>query len=359
MTHDGQLHTHEDTRLAALHSLQILNTPIEERFERITRLARKALDMPICAVSCIDKENTWFKSIQGLPGCQVDRKASFCQHTILGNDPLVIQDTRLDERFVDNPLVNNDPPFLFYAGVPIFSIDGLAIAAFCVLDTQPRTFTNDDLEILKDCASMAQFELHTGGANKVQDQLIQQVGNSWRLSMIDPLTRLWNHDGINTTLGESLTQSFDSKSGLMVIMLDLAGFNEINNTIGRAPSDQLMQEFAKSLLRAVGEKHIVGRIYNDKFVIIMNTITDIKQAIRHLDELQGFVDSYPIQGVENRPRLGGAIAAVYVTGSCEYAPQSVYETLDSSMYHAKHTGEYQLTTINLDSESATNDQHAA
>lgn len=351
MTHNEQLHPRENARLNALQSLQVLNTPIEERFERITRLARKALDVPICAISCIDKESTWFKSIQGLHDCQVDRKVSFCQHTILSNDPLVIEDARLDERFTNSPLVHNDPPFVFYAGVPILSIDGLPIAAFCVVDTKPRSFTNDDLEVLKDCASMAQYELHTAGPNKVQDQLIQQVGNSWRLSMIDLLTRLWNHDGINTTLGESLTQSFDSKSGLMVMMLDLAGFNEINNTIGRELSDELLQAFAKSLLRAVGEEHIVGRIYNDKFVIIMNTITDIKKATQTLDQLQSFVDAYPIEGIENRPHLGGSIAAVYVTGPCEYAPQSVYETLDSSMYHAKQTGEYQLTTIELDSAS--------
>src|SRR5277367_6063100 len=98
----------ERQRLATLRSLKILDTPAEERFERITRLARRLFDVPIASVSLIDADRQWFKSIQGLDSCESPRSISFCGHTILKEEPLVVPDACADERFRDNPLVTVD-----------------------------------------------------------------------------------------------------------------------------------------------------------------------------------------------------------------------------------------------------------
>ncbi len=355
MTDQELQHPHENARLSALHSLQILGTPIEERFERITRLASKAFDIPICAITCVDEHQVWAKSAQGLNAYKMDRSATFCQHTILGDGPLVINDARFDERFADNPLGHEDSSLVFYAGMPIRSIGGLPVAAFCMIDSEPRSFDNDDLEMLEDFAKLAQYELHNAGPNRVQDDLIHQVGYSWRLSMIDPLTRLWNHDGIITTLSESLERSSESNASMFIVMVDLARFRDINTALGNAGGDEILRAFAKALIREVGEEHIVGRNHNDQFMIQMNTVTDIAGSQRQLDRIQQFVDSYPIAGIEGRVSMGGALAGVLVDRGCPFTTEGVFEHLDESIYLAKQSDEYQLVVIQRNS----GDQQAA
>lgn len=355
MTNQERPHPNENSRLSTLHSLHILGTPIEERFERITRLASKAFNIPICAISCIDEHDIWFKSIQGLNACTVDKGITFCQHAILGDGPFIINDARFDDRFADNPLVCDDPAIVFYAGAPIRSIDGLPIAAFCMIDTEPRSFDDDDLQMLEDFAKLAQYELHVAGPNRVQDNLINQIGKSWRLSMIDPLTRLWNHDGIIATLGESLDQAAESNATLYIVMLDLARFKDINSALGHVAGDEILRLFAKALIREVGEEHIVGRINNNQFAIVMNTITDIASAQEQLDRIQLFADSYPIAGIEGRVSMGGALAGVLVMGNCQFTTEAVFEHLDESIYLAKQTDEYQLVVI----QQQDGDQQAA
>ena len=99
----------EPFRLNSLRQLDLLDTPLEERFERITRLGRRLFQTPICAVSLIDADRQWFKSIQGLDAAQTSRDVSFCGHTILQHEILLVQDARLDPRFAKNPLVTGAP----------------------------------------------------------------------------------------------------------------------------------------------------------------------------------------------------------------------------------------------------------
>ena len=91
-----QSKSREHNRLEALHSMHVLDTPIEERFDRITRLAKQAFQVPICALSCVDDKRVWFKSVQGLIASEVERSVSFCQHTILQDKVSVVCDARED-----------------------------------------------------------------------------------------------------------------------------------------------------------------------------------------------------------------------------------------------------------------------
>lgn len=93
----------ETQRLAALHTLQVLDTPQDTAFERLTQLARDLFDVPIALVSLVDKERQWFKSHLGLDVCETNRAFSFCAHAIAHDAPLMIADTHKDERFADNP----------------------------------------------------------------------------------------------------------------------------------------------------------------------------------------------------------------------------------------------------------------
>ena len=114
----------EKTRLSTLRSLHILDSAPEERFDRLTRMARRMFDVPISLVSLVDAERQWFKSKQGLEVEEGPRETSFCGHAILGDTTLIVPDALEDERFFDNPLVTGEPNIRFYAGVPLRAIDG-------------------------------------------------------------------------------------------------------------------------------------------------------------------------------------------------------------------------------------------
>jgi diguanylate cyclase (GGDEF)-like protein/PAS domain S-box-containing protein len=154
-----QSNTNESDRIKLLHTLELLDTDPEPVFDRITRTLARSLDMPMAILSLIDVDRQWFKSRVGIEATSTPRDIAFCNYTIQGRDMLVVQDTRKDPRFSNNVLVTGDEHLRFYAGVPLRSMDGHAIATLCVVDRTPRQLSEHQLQILQDLADMATREL--------------------------------------------------------------------------------------------------------------------------------------------------------------------------------------------------------
>ncbi|MCC5792214.1 MAG: GAF domain-containing protein [Legionellaceae bacterium] len=149
----------ESDRLAALYELKILDTPPEERFDRIVRLASRYLSAPIAYIALLDTDRQWFKASCGLQAKQTPRNISFCNHTIQQAHPLVVPDARQDERFANSPLVTNAPNIRFYAGFPLSTAEGFKVGTLCISDTSPRQLQPEQLSILKDLADLAEDQL--------------------------------------------------------------------------------------------------------------------------------------------------------------------------------------------------------
>ena len=153
-------------RVRALHELQLLDTPPEERFDRITRLACRLLGVPISLVALVDAERQWFKSRVGIDLRETARATSFCTHTIQHADGLVIEDARRDPRFAANPFVLGEPRVRFYAGIPLAAPDGSRVGALCVIDSQVRQFDGEQMATLRDLAAIAGDELRARPAGR-------------------------------------------------------------------------------------------------------------------------------------------------------------------------------------------------
>lgn len=138
----------ESDRLAALRELLILDTPPEERFDRIASFAAQEFDMPIAMVSLVDGDRTWFKSRIGVDVCEAPRDISFCGHAILSDETLVVPDTLKDARFSDNPHVASAPYVRFYAGACLRLPNGQIVGTLCLHDMVPREMDNIALAIL-------------------------------------------------------------------------------------------------------------------------------------------------------------------------------------------------------------------
>lgn len=146
----------EAERIIALRTANILDTPPEETFDRITRLVSSILNVPIALVSLVDSDRQWFKSQVGLGATETTRNVSFCAHAILSPEVFVIKDVLTDTRFADNPLVTGNPHIRFYAGVPLYSVEGHALGTLCSIDHVPREFSSDQIAILKDLAKIVE-----------------------------------------------------------------------------------------------------------------------------------------------------------------------------------------------------------
>lgn len=161
----------ERERQAAVDALNLLDTTAEERFDRFTRIARSALNVPIAVVSLVDGNRVWFKSCQGLDVIEVPRSISFCGHTILEKDFFLIPDTLKDERFFDSPMVTGPPHIRFYVGSPLISSDGNCVGTLCMLDTKPRNLSDDDLQVLRDLTLAVEEEIQIVGKAAVYDSV--------------------------------------------------------------------------------------------------------------------------------------------------------------------------------------------
>lgn len=192
-------------RLAALQALQILNTPREPLFDRLSQLAAAICNTPIAVISLIDQERQWFKSTVGLDIPQTARAISFCTHTIERAQPSIIRDAQRTRLFRNNPLVTASPFLRFYAGMPLVTNDGYAVGTLAVMDHRPRRLNQTQLDALRLLADhvMAELELRRQrieaeslhahvvrqAAHLAQVQRIAQLG-SWELKLDDKTLQL-------------------------------------------------------------------------------------------------------------------------------------------------------------------------
>ena len=160
----------ETERIKALHRYNILDTPPDGSFDRITAMASRLLKIPIAIVSLVDTDRIWFKSSHGTDVQEIDREPGLCASAIVSKEVYVIIDASFDVRCLTNPLVAGDFGLRFYAGVPLTTYDGYNLGTLCVIDLQPRSILPEELELLKDLAAvvMDEIELRLAARNVVK-----------------------------------------------------------------------------------------------------------------------------------------------------------------------------------------------
>ena len=141
--------SNESKRLEAVRRYRVLDTRPEQSYDDITTLVSTLCATPVAFISLVDEGRQWFKSKTGFDAVETERDVSFCAHTVLGNDLLIVPDALQDTRFAQGPLTLGPPFIRFYAGMPLVSPGGYALGALCVVDRQPRTLSAEQEQALR------------------------------------------------------------------------------------------------------------------------------------------------------------------------------------------------------------------
>ena len=327
-------------RVEALEKLNVVYTPAEERFDRVTRLARKMFQAPIALVSLVDATRQWFKSADGVAASETPRAVSFCGHAITGDDVMVVPDAQRDERFSDNPLVTGDPYLRFYAGYPLSGPDGSRLGTLCVIDREPREFTGSDLESLRDLGAMVEEELAADRLSRAQRELIAERDALKRRAMVDSLTKLWNRGAIDEVLEREAALARKEGSSLGVAMADLDRFKAVNDTHGHPAGDAVLAEAARRMRAAVRHQDAVGRYGGEEFIIILPE-TDLAGAADTAERIRAAMAAEPVAAGPGEIRVTMSLGVTAGSGSALRAETLVAEA-DRALYEAKEAGRDRL-----------------
>lgn len=328
-------------RQDVVRNLHLLDTPIEERFDRITRMLSVTLDMPMAHFTLMDDARFWLKSTHGMGDMmEGPRRISFCSHAMAGNDDvMLVEDARTDNRFHDNPAVTGAPFVTAYAGCTVKAPDGTRVGTLCALDTKPRQLTHDQIQMLRDMAAIVETELRASMLSKSQHDLITELESAKRLALIDPLTRIWNRKGIDELLAREWAKAERDGSELSIAIVDIDHFKKVNDTYGHPVGDEILRTTVKNLLAALRPQDIVGRMGGEEFMIVMPlTENDVLQSV--LDRLCKTIAAAPVVtkdlSIDVTISIGGV--SVRPADSQSEDASEVIAQADAALYAAKNRG---------------------
>jgi len=333
----------EHQRLQALKELDILYLPLEDRFDRITRTLCRLFDVPVAYLSLIDDETQWFKSIHGLDLINTPRSDALCQHTLLEDEYLICEDMTQDPRFADNPYVTGAPYARFHAGYLLKSREQ-NVGTLCIVDTQPRSFSQDDLAALADIASWAQTELNLTQLSDMQVQLIGELDEAYQQARIDSLTRLWNQGTIKQILHRAFQRHLLNLTPLSVLMIDADHFKKVNDTYGHTVGDKVLQNIASALRQALRPQDAIGRYGGEEFLIILDDC-EPRQAAELAKRILNRVRNLSFTDVA--PDLKVTLS-IGIAGSSARGLESetdLMDLADQALYRAKNNGRDQICLL--------------
>ncbi len=300
-------------RQCALDRLSVLDTPREPEFEKITKLVTTVFGVPIAAVTLIDRDRQWFKSLQGLDVAETSREVAFCDHTIRKTQCLNIPDATLDPRFAQNPLVMGEPYIRSYLGAPIITSDGYAIGALCAIDYEPRSFSPEQEKMLLSFADLVMNELE-----------LRQVAS------VDALTGLSTRRALVREIEDATVQQRDAA----LLFLDLDHFKAINDTFGHAAGDIVLRKVADIMLENCPENAVAGRLGGEELALILPGYNE-EAACQLAETVRGKIANLKLADYPDLVVTTSVGVAMRRAGQDGHAWM---EMADAALYEAKHDG---------------------
>ena len=308
----------EKQRQDALEREKITDTPRDEAFDRVVRLACAALEMPVGAITFVEAERQWIKAAEGTDVAETPRGESFCTHAILDNDVMVVEDATQDPRFCNNPHVTAAGGIRFYAGAPITTKDGFRLGALCVVDHVQRKITARHCSLLKDMADVVVSEMqlrHTAGTDK--------------------LTGLYNRQFLDELGSREIARARRQGSALTAALIDADKFKHINDTYGHPAGDAVLCGLGPAIKRVLRATDILARYGGEELVLLLPG-TSLKQAAPVLERLRKNVADMKVPEVKGH-QVTASIGAAELRDS-DRTIADLLARADRALYVAKQAG---------------------
>ncbi|MFZ5861548.1 MAG: PAS domain S-box protein [Nitrospirota bacterium] len=329
----------EDQRLRALQSLSVLDTPPEERFDRITRLAARIFDVPIALVSLVDSDRQWFKSCVGLSAKETPRSISFCGHAVLSDDVFIVPDAAQDARFADNPLVTGEPYIRFYAGQPLLDANDHRLGTLCLIDRRPRTLSEAERRTLLDLSRIAGDEMAQISLNRTNARLGRREEDLKRFledahDLIQSVTPDGRFTFVNRAWREALGYREEEVGALSLFdVIHPESRAHCMEAFQRVLSGQAVANVEATFVTKAGRTIRVqgnanGRVGPDGVCVTQSIFRDITERTRADEALTTAQERLEELVRERTSQLAGANAALLesearVRGVIEHAPDGI------------------------------------
>jgi diguanylate cyclase (GGDEF)-like protein len=323
---------HELRRLAAVQKVRLLGTPAEERFDKITRLARRMFDVPMACLDIVGERLAWLKSVQGFDGIEGLRKDSYCHYTVLDEGVCTVSNALTDPRVYDSAFAGT---WVSYAGVPLH-FDGERVGVLCIGDTRVREFDDEQLEALRDLAALAERELQIAALSEAQVALALSNEELEMKSRIDVLTRVWNRGAI---LDIATAETARSSAGYStaILMIDVDYFKSINDSLGHQAGDEVLRAIAARLRAGTRPMDAIGRYGGEEFLIVLPE-ADLDGAIEASERIRSLVEELPIEFGDNRISVTCSIGCAISGDAPEEDIAELIYRADRALYRAKSAG---------------------
>ncbi len=336
-----------ERRNVALSSLEILDTPRESAFDDLVTLASEICDAPISMVSLIDDERVFIKAAIGMDLYESPTNISFCKYTVEQHGILIVEDATNDQRFMSNPFVLGEAHIRFYAGLPLYGEDEIAVGTLCVIDTKPRSLSPGQRKALSILSHQVQARMELQSerrkllkslvANRALTKQLE-VSNATlseancrleQLATTDALTGLLNRRAFQTKIGQEFTTAEREMRLLALLVLDIDDFKSRNDEYGHSEGDEALRHVGEILRKSIRGIDSAARIGGDEFVVVLPETSGPQAAIL----------AKRIQAVLALGRVGLAPITVSIGSSC-LGPnilswQDLFSDADRAMYKAK------------------------
>ncbi|HEY5141168.1 MAG TPA: sensor domain-containing diguanylate cyclase [Methylococcales bacterium] len=349
MVENDIIPNNERERINALLRYQILDTPPEGAFDRITALLSQLLDMPIAIASLVDTDRIWFKSHHGVDVSEITREPGLCSSAILSNSFYILSDARFDPRSSTNPLVTGKFGLRFYAAVPLKTHDNYNLGALCCIDFKPRTLTKKQIGIMESLAQVIMDQMELRLAARRVDELHQNLLDLHEALRIqaahDSLTNIWNRSAIMELLNQTLERSRREQLPLSVMILDIDFFKRVNDTYGHLVGDEVLIAVAQRLQQVFRNSDFIGRLGGEEFLCVMYPC-DIEEAKRIAERCRQAVCAMPILiGEDIQTALEITISGGFFSTDnyLDVAAQVIIKKADDALYISKQNGRNRAT----------------
>ena len=317
----------EQKRLQDLSATGIMDSLPEAAYDDIATLAAYICETPIAYISFIDETRQWYKSRINIPFSETTLNQALCMPTMQETELLHVPDMTLDPRFKDSPFVQDSKfGIRFYAGYPLINSEGSTLGTLCVIDSKKRRLNEQQ-----------KFALEALGRQVVMMLELKRVLNtSNELALYDTLTGLANRLLVHERLSQALSKATLDGYSCAVLFIDLDRFKAINDTLGHAAGDVVLQEIGRRLRSAVRQTDTVSRYGGDEFLVVLHNIKDATELTAIADLIRQKLEQ-PIFFEGNAMTIAASIGSSTFPEHAQTGEELIRRA-DSALYVAKRQG---------------------